>query len=65
MYWAVLYKAGYDVNEHSLSRKLSFDPNFKQELRSAIYQEETPPSIDSLANLVSELEKIADLFGIT
>lgn len=60
MYWAVLYKAGYDVNEHSLSRKLSFDPNFKQELRSAIYQEETPPSIDSLANLVSELEKIAD-----
>jgi DNA helicase HerA-like ATPase len=60
MYWAVLEKAGYDINEASLSRKLSFDPNYNVNLRSAIYAGNTPPAINSLRSLVSEFERIAD-----
>jgi len=60
MYWAVLKKAGFDVDEILLSRKLTFDPAYKQDLRSVIWQGQTPPRIDSLSRLVSEFERIAD-----
>jgi len=60
MYWAVLKKAGYNVDENILSRKLNFDPGYNGELREFIYQGITPPKISSLEALVSELEKISD-----
>ncbi len=60
MYWAILKKAGYDINEAELSKKLNFDLGFNSELRSAIYEDETPPNINSLNALISELEKLSD-----
>jgi len=60
MYWAVLKKAGFDVDENLLSRKLTFDPAYNQELRSVIWPKQTPPRINSLSLLVSEFERIAD-----
>jgi len=60
MYWAVLKKAGYTIDEYALSQKLRFDPGYNQNLRSAVYQEVTPPKINSLETLVSELERMAE-----
>lgn len=60
MYWAVLRKGGYDVDEAVLSRKLHFDPGYNTTLRSAVYAGKTPPTINSLNALVSEFQIIAD-----
>jgi len=61
MYWAVLKKAGYVIDEATLSRKLSFDPGYNINLRSRVYGGGvTPPTINSLNSLVSEFERIAD-----
>jgi len=60
MYWAVLRKGGYDVDEAGASRKLRLDPGYNAKLREAIYGNTTPPTINSLNALVSEFEKIAD-----
>jgi len=60
MYWAVLKKAGFDIDENTLSRKLRFDPGYNQNLRDAIWQGTTPPNINSLDALVSEFERIAE-----
>lgn len=60
MYWAVLKKAGFEVDETNLSGKLKFDPGYNKELRSAVYGGETPPDIKSLNELVSEFEMVAD-----
>jgi len=60
MYWAVLKKAGYTIDEHALSQKLRFDPGYNQDLRSAIYQGVAPSRINSLETLVSELERMAE-----
>ncbi len=69
MYWAVLRKAGYPVNEAEL-RKLApigrissqFNPGFKEELRNAVYSSENSPVPDppsNLSELVRELGIIA------
>jgi len=60
MYWAVLKKGGYDVDEAALSRKLRLDPGYNTSLRSTVYAGNTPPTINSLNVLVSEFERIAD-----
>lgn len=60
MYWAILKKAGYDVDETALSRKLRLDPGYNANLRSTIYAGNMPPIINSLNVLVSEFERIAD-----
>jgi len=60
MYWAILKKAGYDVDEARLSRKLRFDPGYNTNLRSAVYSPNTPPNITSLNDLVNEFEHIVD-----
>jgi len=60
MYWAVLKKASFDVDEHALSQKLRFDPGYNVNLRSAVYGNATPPTINSLNTLVSEFEQIAN-----
>jgi len=58
MYWAVLKKGGFDVDENALFRKLRFDPGYNANLRSAVYGNATPPTINSLNTLVSEFEQI-------
>lgn len=60
MYWAVLKKGGYDVDEAVLSKKLRLDPGYNANLRSAVYAGNTSPTINSLNALVSEFERIAD-----
>jgi len=68
MYWAILKKAGYNVDESSLKAKAptgkpasKFNPGFKAPLRAKAYQAErrTPPSeVSTLDQLVKELEVI-------
>jgi len=60
IYWAVLKKGGYDVDESALSRKLRLDPGYNANLRFDVYARNTPPTINSLNILVSEFERIAD-----
>lgn len=62
MYWAVLRKAGYDVDERSLRRKLHLhlDPGYNAQFRSALYGATAPPAINSLAEVVAEFEQIAE-----
>lgn len=60
MYWAILKKAGYDVDEAKLLEKLKFNPSYKSELRAAVYGDKTPPTISSLNALISEFENIID-----
>lgn len=60
MYWAILKKAGFKTEESELSKKLRFDPGYKEDLRTAVYGRATLPSINSLDNLVSEFENIID-----
>jgi DNA helicase HerA-like ATPase len=60
MYWAVLKKAGFDVDEHALSKKLRFDPGYNANLRSAVYGNNPLPTINSLNTLASEFEQIAN-----
>jgi len=70
MLWAILLKAGFEIDEKRLralglvSRNAKhFDPHFNKELRLAAYQAvtgDTPPtSVDSADALKSELEVIA------
>jgi hypothetical protein len=63
MYWAILKKAGFDVNEDTLKKKLKegFNPGYNNNLRQAAYQrvQRTPPNqINTLSELVTELEFI-------
>jgi len=60
MYWAILKKAGFIVNENTLRNKLSFDPKYRKDLRETIYGTTNPPMINSLNNLLTEFEKFAD-----
>jgi DNA helicase HerA-like ATPase len=60
MYWAILKKAGFDVDEHALSKKLRFDPGYNETLRSTVYGKSPLPTINSLNILVSEFEQIAN-----
>lgn len=59
MYWAILKKAGYQIDEVELARKLDFNPRFTEDLRKRVYGTEELPDIKSLADLIKELEKIA------
>src|SRR5215211_1269740 len=68
MYWAILSKAGYDVNERDLPQLVPqapgrFRPRYRDDLRLAAYLAigQTPPAtIDSLNDLRTELDLIAD-----
>jgi DNA helicase HerA-like ATPase len=60
MYWAVLKKGGYDVDENALSAKLRFDPGYNANFRFNVYGGNEPPKINSLNALVSEFERIGD-----
>ncbi|MFX1294279.1 MAG: ATP-binding protein [Promethearchaeota archaeon] len=67
IFWAILKKAGFPVNESTLlskapshSRTRGFNPNFSRALRSAAYGESNVPNqLNTLDLLVRELEIIA------
>ena len=69
IYWAILKKAGFPVNESRLKNEKpsalttrNFNPGFAEKLRSAAYNDakmkEIPSNINSLDQLVRELEII-------
>lgn len=61
MYWAVLAKAGYRANERPLVDLVrGFDPEFRDDLRNAIYGGSAPARPSSLSSLVRELENLAE-----
>lgn len=65
IYWAILHKAGFISDEKGL-RQLGltssiaqhFNPGFSKGLRDTIFKNKTPGPPNSLADLVSELEKV-------
>jgi hypothetical protein len=71
LYWGILHKAGFRADEVRLRAKgltsrnvKNFDPHFNQALRAAAYQasgngRQAPPSLQTLDELVAELEVIA------
>lgn len=63
MYWAILKKGGFSINENELKRnvKMNFDPEFTPKLRNTIYSPKEPPEIKTLNDLMTEMNKIADL----
>lgn len=64
MYWAILKKAGFDVDEKRLSEKMELNPSLKADLREAIY-DGNPPKIKSLDDVVIEFEKLQDFINKT
>jgi hypothetical protein len=69
MYWAILHKAGFDIDETKLSRMSAsddknagkFNPGFRKDLREEMYKGETPsPVIDTLDELQREFEVLAE-----
>ena len=60
LYWTILYKAGYDIDETKLEEIFprGFDPGYPDKLRKAIHGDD-PPEITSLANLLREYELIS------
>ena len=66
MYWAVLYKAGFDVDEKRLLAKglragevHDFDPHFDKKARELVHGGAPPAAPTSPAELVAELEMFA------
>ncbi|WP_320165334.1 helicase HerA domain-containing protein [uncultured Trichococcus sp.] len=70
IYWAILSKAGFDVDDNKLSPLLitglgnngpkGFNPKFNKEVRDKIYGDVKKPDIISIADLKSELDKIIE-----
>ena len=67
MFWAILKKAGYDVDERVLGAKVSnagltdrFNPGFSADNRKMVSQSENPPQPpDTLDQLVKEFERFS------
>jgi hypothetical protein len=68
LFWAILRKAGYEVNEARLRGRITgrpsgFNPNFAEDIREAAYAsqgiEPTPPAPNSISDLVREFEIMA------
>ncbi|MEW6125700.1 MAG: DUF87 domain-containing protein [Acidobacteriota bacterium] len=69
MFWAILFKAGFQANETRLQnsaptgiRPIGFNPNFNQNLRMAVYRAQDasalPAQPQNLSSLQQELENI-------
>jgi len=59
MYWAILYKAGFAINESSLPLRLN--PRYNENFLNALYGVDVaPPSINTLEDLKQHLERIAE-----
>lgn len=70
LYWAILYKAGFEIDETRLramamvsKNAKHFDPHFNKEFRNAAYQNvratDAPAAVDTPDGLAAELEVIA------
>lgn len=70
IFWAILYKAGFDIDEKRLrglglvsKNAKHFDPHFNKVLRNAAYQDvrgtDAPAAIDTPGGLKAELEVMA------
>lgn len=62
IYWAILHKAGYPP---PTALPLSVNPGFNAKLRDAIHGGSAPPPPNSLATLLSELERLQDFAKAT
>lgn len=70
LYWAILSKAGFEVDENQLSSVIvtrlggnspkGFDPKFNEKVRNKIYGDRPKPNINSIADLRNELDTIID-----
>ncbi|MHB8231892.1 MAG: ATP-binding protein [bacterium] len=63
IYWAILKKAGYSVNENKLKAKISFELSFNKEAMELIFGEKTKtpwPKPSTLDELVNFMEKAID-----
>ncbi len=69
MFWAILYKAGFQADERKLKQLLprtkytsGFDPHFNKDVRKAAYKVETeaevPPHPQTLKELIAEMETL-------
>ena len=64
MYWAILKKAGFEIDQPTLCQTLNFNPRYNRELREKVYAETDPPTqppsaINNLDELVNELSRMA------
>ena len=64
MYWAILKKAGFEIDQPTLRQRLNFDPKYNKELRKRVYAEtdpitQPPSAINNLDELVNELSRMA------
>lgn len=64
MYWAILRKAGYEVDLSKLQEKLTLNPGYNKELRDMVYSNtepniHPPNRISTLEELVNEFNRIA------
>lgn len=72
MYWSILKKAGFDVNDKKLKSGIlkcdkntyGINPGFKKELREKAYEVRgiKPHNIESLTDLISEFEVIYEYY---
>lgn len=61
MYWAILRKGGFEIDENNLPKEIKgIDPKYNINLRSLLYPGKTPPHITSLHNLIAEFEHLAE-----
>lgn len=60
MYWAVLFRAGYNVNERELIKNtnLNFNPNYNAKLRAAVYDNDILERPRSLQEMVAEFDRV-------
>lgn len=64
MYWAILRKAGFEVDESALKDKLKLDPGYHKDFRDNLYSStqpamSSPPRIETLSDVLNEFERIA------
>jgi len=59
MYWAILYKAGYNFNKDLIKEINGIHPKFAEDSRSIAYGDSKPIDISTMEDLISELEVFA------
>jgi len=65
-YWAILKKAGFEIDEKQFSKILRdkyslfdmFNPEFTQNLRNSIYGDRHQPQLNSLTSLIEEFDRL-------
>jgi DNA helicase HerA-like ATPase len=61
MYWAILGKGGFNIDENKLPKEIQgIDPSYNIKLRSLLYPGKKPPYISSFHHLIAEFEHLAE-----